>query len=113
MSVPDGCTSAGKRCFQSSLSGQPAWTAQLMEESNHVSRTSVSGMKPLLPHFGHFSVFGGSFLGSIGSQVSSARIISSHFLQCHMGIGVAKTLWRLMTQSQSRDVAQSIRRFFM
>ena len=84
-----------------------------MEESNHVSSTSVSGVKFVEPHFGHLSVFGGSVLGSIGTHSGSARMISPHFLQYHMGIGVAKILWRETTQSQSRLFAQSIIRFFM
>ena len=78
-----------------------------------MSSTSVSGLKLVEPHFGHLSILGGSVFGSIGSQSGSARIMCSHFLQYHIGIGVAKILWRLITQSQSSDLAQSIRRFFM
>ncbi len=113
MSYPEGCTSAGYSLCQSLRSGQPAWTAHVMEESNHVSNTSVSGVNVLEPHFGHFSIFGASILGSMGAQSASARIVSPHFLQYHMGIGVAKILWREITQSQSKDLAQSIIRFFM
>ncbi len=78
-----------------------------------MSSTSVSGVKILEAHFGHFSILGFSVLGSMGTHSDSARIISSHFLQYQMGIGVAKILCREITQSQSRDSAQSIMRFFM
>src|SRR4030065_2159655 len=113
MSMPEGCTSAGKRLRQSLLSGHPACTAHEIEESIHVSKTSISPMNSLPPHFGHIVILGFSIFGSIGTQLSSARIISPHPLQYHMGIGVAKTRWRLITQSQSSDRAQSTRRVFM
>ncbi len=78
-----------------------------------MSRTSVSGVNALEPHFGHLSILGFSVLGSMGTHSGSARIISPHFWQYHMGIGVAKILWREITQSQSSDLAQFIMRFFM
>src|SRR3989337_3421037 len=84
-----------------------------MDESNHVSSTSVSEINSDELHFGHLSIFGGCVRGSIGTQSSSARIVSLHFLQYHMGIGVAKTRCLEMTQSQSSDLAQSIRRVLM
>src|SRR4030042_1716607 len=105
--------SAGKSLFQSFLSGHPACTAQVMEESNQVSSTSFSGLNSLPPHLGHFSIFGLSTRGSIGTQSGSASIISLHFSQYHIGIGVANTRCRDITQSHSSDLAQSIKRCFM
>src|SRR5665647_268499 len=113
MSVPDGCMLAGYKCFQSALSGQPAWTAQVIEESIQVSKTSVSPINSVPPHLGHFSIRGFSILGSIGTQLSCAMITSPQLLQYQTGIGVANSLWRLTTQSQSKARVQSIKRFFM
>src|SRR4030042_6916621 len=111
--MPEGCTSAGKSFRQSLLAGHPACTAQEIEESIQVSKTSVSPMNSLPPHFGHLVILGFSIFGSIGTQLSSARMISPHSLQYHTGIGVAKTRWRLITQSQSSERAQSVKRVFM
>ena len=113
MSMPEGCKSAGNSLLQSSRSGQPACTAHEMEESIHVSKTSRSGINSRLPHFGHLSILGFSSFGSIGTHSSFATIISPQFLQYHMGIGVPNTRWRLITQSQSRERAQSTKRVFM
>src|SRR5208337_48272 len=113
MSTPEGCTSAGNRFFQSFLSGQPAWTAQVIDESNHVSRTSFSGLNSVEPHLGHFAILGFSKRGSMGTQSASARSTSPHFPQYHNGIGVANTLCLEITQSHSSDFAQSINRCFI
>src|SRR5208282_3524311 len=113
MSVPEGCMLAGNWCFQSARSGQPAWTAQVIEESIHVSKTSISPLNSVPPHLGHLSIRGFSILGSIGTQLSWATMTSPQLLQYHTGIGVANNLWRLTTQSQSSARVQSMRRFFM
>src|SRR4030042_6216220 len=113
MSTPEGCMLAGNRRCQSFLSGHPALTAPVMEESNHVSKTSRSGLKSLEPHFGHLSIFGFSVRGSMGTHSGSARIISLQLLQYQIGMGVANTLCLEMTQSHSSDFAQSIKRCFM
>ncbi len=112
MSYPLGWRSAGNSLENNSISsGQPAWTAHVIEESIQVSITSVSPLNLLPPHFGHLSIFGGSVLGSIGSQSSSATIVWPQFSQYQTGMGVANILCLDITQSQSNDLTQSIRRF--
>src|SRR4030042_4275132 len=113
MSMPDGCTSAGNSLRQSLRSGHPACTAHDMEESIQVSKTSVSGANSVPRHLGHSFNLGFSVFGSIGTQLSSAKITSLHFLQYQTGMGVPHTLCRLITQSQSKERAQSINRVFM
>src|SRR6266571_2322002 len=111
MSSPLGCRSAGKSCpNRFDLLGQPAWIAAVMDESIQVSRTSFSPRNSRPPHLGQ--VFSGnlSFLGSTGRSPSSGMIVDSHFVQYHTGIGVAKILCLEITQSQSRDSAQSMSR---
>src|SRR6267143_588668 len=83
-----------------------------MEESIHVSRTSVSPRSSRLPQLGHFSSGGLSLRGSTGRLFSSGMIVDSHFVQYQTGIGVAKILCLEITQSQSRDSAQSMSRCF-
>src|SRR5512136_802016 len=113
MSVPDGCMLAGNSLCQSLRSGQPAWTAQVIELSIHVSNTSRSPANSLPPQFGHSLMRGLSSFGSTGTHDSSANTSSPHCLQYQTGIGVANTRCLLMTQSQSSDLAQSVRRVFM
>ena len=106
MSWPLGCTEAGNRFLQSSLSGHPAWMAQVRLESNHVSRTSVSPTHSVPPH-SQVSWMGVT-LGSTGRFSGFASWIFPHPLQYQAGMGVANTLCLLRTQSQSRPVAQSM-----
>ncbi len=94
------------------MSGHPAWTAQVIEESIQVSITSLSPLNSFEPHWGHLLIRGFSNRGSTGIQLSSASIILSHFLQYQIGIGVAKIRCLDITQSQSRDVAQFMSLFF-
>src|SRR5713226_8459725 len=111
MSSPFGCKLAGKSCPNKSvLPGHPAWIAAVMDESIQVSSTSFSPRNSRLPHLGQVSSGGLSFLGSTGSFPSSGIIVVSHFAQYHTGIGVANILCREITQSHSRDSAQSISR---
>src|SRR5437763_6725492 len=81
-----------------------------MDESIHVSSTSVSPRSSRLPHLGHFSSGGLSLRGSTGRLFSSGMIVDSHFVQYQTGIGVAKILCLEINQSQSRDTAQSMSR---
>src|SRR5579864_4633371 len=113
MSSPFGWRSAGKSCLNIVwFEGQPAWTAAVIEESIHVSNTSVSPFRLRDPQLGHFSTGGGLVLGSVGSLASSAVIVSLHCWQNHTGIGVPKIRCLDTTQSQSRDRVQSTRRCF-
>src|SRR5512136_3039766 len=107
MSRPLGCRSAGKSLSKEMLSGHPAWTAHVIEESIQVSMTSFSPSNSVEPHFGHLQSLGFSDLGSTGSQSRLATRVSPHFLQIHAGIGVPNILCLEITQSQSSDVAQS------
>src|SRR6266496_1281185 len=81
-----------------------------MDESIHVSSTSVSPRSSRLPHLGHFSSGGLSLRGSTGRLFSSGMIVDSHLVQYQTGMGVAKILCLEITQSQSRDSAQSMSR---
>src|SRR5712692_2615784 len=113
MSSPFGCKLAGKSCPNKSvLLGHPAWMAAVIDESIQVSSTSFSPRNSRLPHLGHGSSGGLSFLGSTGRFSSSGKIIASHLAQYHTGMGVANILCLEITQSQSRDSAQSTSRCF-
>src|SRR6266705_1218789 len=81
-----------------------------MDESIHVSSTSVSPLTSRLPHLEHFSCGGLSLRGSTGRLFSSGKTVASQFVQYQTGIGVAKILCLEITQSQSRDSAQSMSR---
>src|SRR5206468_4383714 len=81
-----------------------------MDESIHVSSTSVSPRSSRLPHLEHFSSGGLSLRGSTGKLSASGMMVDSHFVQYQTGIGVAKILCLEITQSQSRDSAQSTSR---
>ncbi|OQB38017.1 MAG: hypothetical protein BWY05_00584 [Euryarchaeota archaeon ADurb.Bin165] len=110
MSCPCGLICAGKSGGTLSFPSQPVTCITDMDESIHVSRTSVSGTNSELPHFGQ-ECFGTSTVGSIGSSSSSGRITSPQSLHNQTGIGVAKILCLEMHQSHSICVIQfSIRR---
>src|SRR2546428_702296 len=95
---------------QSSCLGQPAWMALVMDESIHVSSTSLSPVRLELPHLGHFLIGGESCLGSTGSLFSSGSMMRAQSLQYHTGMGLANIRCLDITQSQSSDLAQSLSR---
>src|SRR3989344_3236170 len=74
------------------------------EDVAQVSKTSFSGSKSEKLHL-HFDN-GLSTRGSTGSCVSSAIIISLHFLQCHAGIGTPKCLCLEIFQSHFKPSIQ-------
>src|SRR5215831_11144608 len=84
--------------------------AELMDESIQVSSTSDSPLKSFEPHFGQWVNDGPWVLGSTGNSLSLGVITWLHFVQCQSGMGVAKTRCLEITQSQSRESAQSNRR---
>src|SRR2546422_10371154 len=84
--------------------------ALVMEESIHVSSTSLSPVRLELLHLGHFLIGGESCLGSTGSLFSSGSMMRAQSLQYHTGMGVANIRCLDITQSQSSDLAQSLSR---
>src|SRR3989344_365416 len=76
------------------------------EDVIHVSRTSFSGTNSPEPHLGHFFAGCLSSSGSTGRSLMSAGIISSHFLQYHMGNGTPKNLCLEMLQSHCNPLIQ-------
>ncbi len=75
-----------------------------VDDVNHVSRTSVSGVTSLDEHLGHF--FFSSNLGSTGNSLFSGRMTSPQLLQYQTGIDIPIILCLDMHQSHFRPFTQ-------